>query len=54
MEKIEEFDDVDDAFRRLEQVRKEKYPQHYREIRNIKYWYVVGKFPRQQKLVLHE
>ena len=37
MEKIEEFDDVDDAFRRLEQIRKEKYPQHYREIRNIKY-----------------
>jgi len=37
MEKIEEFDDVDDAFRHLEQVRKEKYPQHYREIRNIKY-----------------
>ena len=37
MEKIEEFDDADDAFRRLEQIRKEKYPQHYREIRNIKY-----------------
>ena len=37
MEKIEEFDDADDAFRSLEQIRKERYPQHYREIRNIKY-----------------
>ena len=26
MEKIEEFDDADDAFRSLEQIRKERYP----------------------------